>query len=507
MEAPGRTSGVLLPLFSVRGRGDFGVGDFGCLDGVFDWLQMAGQKMFMTLPLLPTTLDGSPYSTRSAFGLNPLFIDARQVLAEHQVELEPAEREQLELARASTNVRYDLVFPLKLRSLERAFEKFRAQPAPGDFTRFAQDEAEWLDDWALFAAVAGERQRRPGGSGPSRSPSASRRRWRRRRGASLAEVLWQKWLQWVAAPALGEGAPVGAREGRAAGAATSRSSSAPDSADCWCHPELLRRDARLGVPPDDFSDEGQDWGLPWFDFDAMAKQDYHWLRFRGQKAASYYDLRRVDHAIGYFRQWIRDAQAPKGRFVPPEEPLAAKLGEQNFQAAVGGRADVAEDLGVIPRLAREVLERHQVPGYKVMRWAREDGVYRTTTTTRPSRSSPPAPTTPRRCASGGRRRPSGSATPPCAPGPSCRGSPAGPEYTPQLHEALLRAALQASSGLCILPWQDVFAERDRVNLPGTVGASNWSYRVKVFSDELTHREDTARAALWLKKLTVEGGRA
>ena len=90
--------------------------------------------------------------------------------------------------------------------------------------------------------------------------------------------------------------------------------------------------------------------------------------------------------------------------------------------------------------------------------------------------------------------------------PELQGQPTGPEYSPPLHEALLRAALQSSSELCILPWQDVFAERDRVNLPGTVGPSNWSYRMKVRCEELVHREDTARAALWLKQLTQDGGR-
>ena len=90
-----------------------------------------------------------------------------------------------------------------------------------------------------------------------------------------------------------------------------------DSADTWAHPDILRRDARLGVPPDDFSATGQDWGLPYFDFAAMEKDDYRWLKARAAKAASYYDLRRVDHAVGYFRQWIRDEKTPTGPLHPP----------------------------------------------------------------------------------------------------------------------------------------------------------------------------------------------
>src|SRR5258708_14755718 len=76
----GRLSGVLLPIFSLRSRTDFGIGDFGALDGFFRWMQQAHQKMLMFLPLLPTLpADPSPYATRSAFGLNPLFIDLSQL--------------------------------------------------------------------------------------------------------------------------------------------------------------------------------------------------------------------------------------------------------------------------------------------------------------------------------------------------------------------------------------------------------------------------------------------
>ncbi len=505
MEEFGRTSGILLPLFSARHQGDFGVGDFGGLEGLFDWLQMAGQKMLMTLPLLPTTLDGSPYSTRSAFGLNPLLIDLRPVVEEHRIELNQREKEQLELARASTNVRYDLVFPLKLGVLRRAFERFQAGPGPEAFTRFVRDEAEWLDEWALFAAVSDEQGLKAWWEWPQplaqRQPKAVEEAGRR----LAKEVAWHRWLQWVAhqhwakvrALAKSKGVLLCGDEPFIIGA---------DSADCWCHPTLLRRDARLGAPPDDFSADGQDWGLPWFDFEAIDKADYRWLRFRAAKAASYYDLRRVDHAIGYFRQWIRDDKTPRGRFVPPEEPLAAKLGDRNFQVLSAGAPVVAEDLGVIPRWAREVLERQKIPGYKVMRWAREDGVYQhnhqypkvslATTGTHDTETM----------REWWEKAPQWERDAVARTWPELQGQSTGPEYSPPLHEALLRAALQSSSELCILPWQDVFAERDRVNLPGTVGPSNWSYRMKVRCEELVHREDTARAALWLKQLTQDGGR-
>jgi 4-alpha-glucanotransferase len=80
------------------------------------------------------------------------------------------------------------------------------------------------------------------------------------------------------------------------------------------------------------------------------------------------------------------------------------------------------------------------------------------------------------------------------------------DFTPELHEALLKAALNSSSNLCVLPWQDVFGEAERTNLPGTVGDANWTYRIRVDAEALPQREDTARTALWLQRLTHEGRR-
>ena len=105
----------------------------------------------------------------------------------------------------------------------------------------------------------------------------------------------------------------------------------------------------------------------------MEQDDFAWLRARAQNAASYFDLRRVDHAVGYFRQYIRDAQTPKGRFLPDDAPTQAAWGERNFRLLSAGAGIVAEDLGAIPPFVREILGRLQLPGYKVMRWEGENG--------------------------------------------------------------------------------------------------------------------------------------
>lgn len=516
MSTPGRLSGLLLPLFSLRSKTDFGIGDFGALDGLFRWMLEARQRLLMLLPLLPTAPgDPSPYATRSAFGLNALFIDLERLPEFHATGgvagLSEQERRLLEEARQSPRVRYDLVFPLKTAAFRRAFDFFdgterrKEAPRAREFEAWRAQQGEWLESYALFAAVSGSRGHAPWWEWPEplrrRDPEALRAE-----GARLErEVRYHAWLQWVA------------EEQWSAVRTSARTMGillcgdepfiiGQDSADCWSHPDILRRDARLGVPPDAFSATGQDWGLPYFDFAAMERDDYAWLRRRASKAASYYDLRRVDHAVGYFRQWIRDERTPTGRFLPEDEESHRRLGERHFRLLSEGAGIVAEDLGVIPPFVRHKLAELGLPGYRVMRWEKDDAHFRdphhfpavSLCTTGTHDTDTLAEWWE---GAGDEERHA------CARVyAELRGVPVTRHFTPELHEALLDATLQSGSDLVVLPWQDVLGTRDRVNLPGTTGEGNWSYRIAERVEELLEVPRTRAAARWLARLTDGSGR-
>lgn len=506
----GRLSGVLMPVFSLRARDDFGVGDFGALDGLFAWMQRAKQKMLMTLPLLPTAPgDSSPYSTRSAFGLNPLFLHLDWL--EDQVELTAEEHETLERLRKSPRVEYAEVMALKGAVMARAFALFEARvkraPAQGrDLAAFCDAQAYWLEDFVLYAALSEAHGQKPWWEWTAALA--------RREPAAIAEakqryaerLQWFRWLQYESHRQW-EKVRAQAKERGVLLCGDEPFIIAKDSADCWAHPELLRIDARLGAPPDDFSADGQDWGLPWFDFEALKKTDDAWLRARARAAAAYYDLRRVDHAIGYFRQWIRDEQAPRGRFIPATEPEQAALGEKNFRLLAHGAGIVCEDLGVIPKFARNVLDALELPGYQVMRWARADGVYRdphaypalslVTTGTHDTET----------LRAWWETAQSWEREAVVRTFPELAGFDPGPNFRPELHEALVRAMMNARSDYAIIPWQDVFGSSERINLPGSVGPHNWTWRMAPPVEELLTRDDTRAAADWLAGLTVGGGRA
>jgi 4-alpha-glucanotransferase len=260
------------------------------------------------------------------------------------------------------------------------------------------------------------------------------------------------------------------------------------------------------VPPDDFSATGQDWGLPYFDFAAMEKDGYAWLKKRAAKAASYYDLRRVDHAVGYFRQWIRDEQTPTGRFVPPDEESHKRQGEKHFRLLSEGAGIVAEDLGVIPPFVRRILADMKLPGYRVMRWERDDNVYRdphqfpaaslVTTGTHDT-------DTVAEWWEGAREDERQAAA---RAWPELQGVALTREFTPDIHRAMLASTLNAGSDLCVLPWQDILGTRDRINLPGSMSDSNWAYRIAQPVDALLTDAPTREAAERLAWLTASARR-
>jgi 4-alpha-glucanotransferase len=509
-----RLSGVLLPVFSLRSNADFGVGDFGAAEGLFDWLAAAGQRLWMVLPLLPTTPgDPSPYATASAAGLNPMFIHL-DWLDEYRAAgamnlLSAKQTHALTAARAAAQIPYDVVFELKHRALEAAFVEAEAHPGTRTeaFERFREAEASWLDDHVLFTALGEEQGRQPWWEWPEeladRQPEALATAHARLR----SRIRFHAWLQWVAhqqwarvrAAARARGILLCGDEPFIVG---------QDSADAWAHPNLLRRDARLGVPPDAFSATGQDWGLPWFDFSAMERQGWSWLRSRARQSATYYDLRRVDHAVGYFRQWIRDQTTPTGRFVPPDEPSQAALGNTLFRLLAEGAGLIAEDLGVIPPWVRQTLRDLSIPGYRVLRWERDEGVFRdpagfppvslvTTGThdTETLRVWWETASEAERLAVSAAYATFGQLRPPPA------------SFTPAVHDALLEAAETSASSLCVIPWQDVFGQMERINLPGTVQSTNWAYRMERPVEALLADPDAQVAATRLRRLTVLGGRA
>jgi 4-alpha-glucanotransferase len=275
-----------------------------------------------------------------------------------------------------------------------------------------------------------------------------------------------------------------------------------DSADVWANRNLFKLDRRLSAPPDEGSPEGQDWGLPVFDWAAMARDDFSWIRARAGRAGELFGLLRVDHAVGMYRIYARTLDGKTRGFAPAEEWDQIQLGEKLMRIMSRFEEVVAEDLGTVPQFLRPSLERVGVPGYRVLRWERDGDGYR-------DPASWPAASV----ATNGthdtdttavwydglsrdereqlRRLPGLSGIDPNQP------------FDARVRDLLLAALYSAPSTLSLIPFQDAIGTRERINVPGTVNDTNWRYRIpRTVDDLLADEADTDR----LRTLAADGGR-
>jgi 4-alpha-glucanotransferase len=511
-----RRSGLLIPLFSCPSSASWGIGEITDVVRVAAWLAGAGQRVWQLLPLNEMAPgQQSPYSAVSALAIDPIFIHAPAV-AEFQAiggeaALSVEYRDLLAAVRRAPRVEYQAVRRLKQAAFDMAFERFADAEWARDTSRarsmraFLAAQAWWLEDYSLFRAIHARENERPWTAWPEalqrREPAAMDEARR-----DLArEVLFQQYLQWLAAEQW--------RDARAQARGVALFGDLPfmvdgDSADVWARPHEFRLDVSAGAPPDSFSETGQDWGMPLYRWDVMARNDFAWLRDRSRRGADLFDGFRIDHLVGFYRTfgWPKDGRPPF--FTPSDERSQLALGERLLDVFRGAGAEiVAEDLGIVPDFVRASLTRLGVPGFRVLRWERHWQI-----PGQPFRD--PAEYPPVSVASSGTHDTDPLAAwwdgAPLAERRAVSDAPAigrlsggsdlaaGP-YDAHVRDVLLEALYASGSDLLLLPVQDVFGWRDRINVPATIADANWTFRLPWPSDTLdeipaaVERKETLRA--------------
>ncbi len=371
-----RCSGILLHPTSLPGP--YGIGDLGPeADRWLDWLAGAGGTFWQTLPLGPTGYGDSPYSCFSAFAGNPYLVSPDLLVAAGFLDAADLAGTP---AFPAGRVDFGMVIPWKLSLLDRAFDRFCTAP-PGDaaarYRVFRQAHTGWLDDYALFMAV-----KEAHGGGPwSQWPAPLRHRrpsaLAEARAALAIEVERQAFRQFLFFEQWAR-----LRE-RARGLGVRIMGDAPmyvaaDSADVWAHPELFELDADLspavvaGVPPDYFTQAGQLWGNPIYDWDRHAADGYSWWISRLRALRELVDLVRIDH----FRAFVNYWEIPAGSPTAAVGRWACGPGAAFFRkaaAALGELHIVAEDLGELHPEVPALLKETGLPGMKVMQFAYDGG--------------------------------------------------------------------------------------------------------------------------------------
>jgi 4-alpha-glucanotransferase len=514
-----RHAGLLLPLFSCPSTRSWGIGEIPDIVPLSRWLAAAGLDFLQMLPINEMASgQHSPYSSLSAMAIDPLYIGLGEVaeFAELGGEdaIDPSERDELASARRAKHVEYTIIQRLKQRALARAFERFdtehwsRQTARAAKLKAFVEREAWWLDDYTLFRVLHDRFERRAWWEWPhdlaAREPAAldEVRRTLARERRYFAYVQWLAHKQWTEAR---RNAHVVWLFGDLPFMV------AADSADVWSHQHLFSRDLSVGTPPDAFSETGQDWGLPAYRWKELVREELAWLRRRAQRGAELFDGFRVDHVIGFFRTWVRPP-AGESFFTPPDESDQRELGERILRVFLdSGACIVAEDLGTVPPFLRESMLRLDVPGYRVLRWEREwdfEG--------QPFRDPRQYP--PLSVATTGTHdtdtmadwwdgasldeRQALVALEPL----SQAGVVADQPFGSRVRDALLELMFQAGSNLLVLPLQDVFGWRDRINTPATIGSDNWSWRIPWPVNTMRRHAEVRERGAQLRAWAQESGR-
>ena len=526
---PRRIAGVTVPLFSLRSARSWGIGEIGDLPDFAGFARAAGLRLVQILPLGEISGgETSPYSALSAFGIDPMFLSMALVpdLYGDAAGFGEAGALLLARARASATVDYEAVRALKREALGRAYCRFREHEIEPNTARaqelaaFRAAHREWLDDYALFRALKDAH----GGSAwwdwsealQRREPAALAEASARLEDAVLAHVYTQ-WLahaQWADARA------------RLAAIGVEIMGDLPfmvgrDSSDVWAHQEEFRAECSVGCPPDAFSEEGQEWGLPPYHWERMRANGYAWLHRRARYTASLYDRFRIDHLVGFYRTYMRPVaglrdtkgRLIKGSFDPAEEPAQLAHGERVIGAMLAGAKGagatlIAEDLGVIPDFVRLSLTALGVPGYKVLVWEKDGLVFRD-----PAKF----PAISLACfgthdtdpvavwweALPHDEREAVKNLPLLAP----HAHELGAAFTPAVHRALVTQICAAGSELVLFLLQDVLGTRDRINTPGTTNAANWAYRLPAPVEDLARDPRVAAATAMVRERLEHSGRS
>ena len=359
-DRPGfRGAGTAVPVFSLRTADDFGMGDFRDLRPLVDWAVATGQCIIQLLPVNDTTRRGEwedsyPYSPISSFALHPLYLRL-QDLGIRKTAAFTAEQTALN---ALPEIDWPHVAKAKMAWIRKAYLARGARDLAGAACRkFATENAFWLDEYAAFCA------RRDG-----------------------LEPEYYVWMQYHLDKQLSEEV----RYARAHGVYFKGDlpiGVSADSAEAHFHPELFNLDSSAGAPPDYFSADGQNWGFPTYNWEAMEADGYAWWKSRLRVMSRYFDAFRIDHIIGWFRIWeipVSCRSGLMGHFNPALPYSAEELDGLGFGQFIRCHL-IAENLGICSSAAPDkpaataglfLEDPHRAGWYHPFIGARDTAAYR-----------------------------------------------------------------------------------------------------------------------------------
>ena len=365
-----RGSGIIMHIASLPGK--YGIGTFGKEAYEFaDFLKKSGQKNWQILPLGQTSYGDSPYQSFSAFAGNPYFIDFD--ILEKDGLLNKNDYDQINFGDNPEVIDYGLLFTAKMKVLRLAYENSKKNK-PDNFETFKKIEASWLDDYALFMATKTNFNLKSSQTWDDDIRLRKEKTLGAHKDKLTDEIEYWKFLQYkffkqwknlkdyvnkLDIKIIGD-IPIYVAE---------------DSSDLWSNPKIFLLDQKTlkpikiaGCPPDAFSETGQLWGNPIYNWEYLEQTGYKWWIDRIRQSLKLYDVLRIDHFRGFEAYWAipyGDKTAENGEWIKGPEmklfnAIKEKLGDINI---------IAEDLGLLTEDTISFREKTGFPGMKVLAFA------------------------------------------------------------------------------------------------------------------------------------------
>lgn len=365
-----RGAGLLMPISSLPSN--YGIGTFGdCAYRFADTLKEARQSYWQVLPVGPTSYGDSPYQSFSAFAGNPYFIDLD--ILKNEGLLEQQEIDACFWGEDASAVAYDAIFYYRYPLLRKAFER-SGHKQEKEFCEFCESGQSWLEDYSLYMACKYYFEQKSWLEWEEdirfRKPEALTEYRNKLSGdIEFFKFLQYKFFeQWKKLKAY-------VNEKGISLIGDIPIYVAMDSADVWAYPHLFQLDETTlrpvyvaGVPPDAFSDEGQLWGNPLYNWEQMEKEEFSWWKERMKASAALYDAVRIDHFIGVVQYYAIPGDAENGKTGEWRKGPGKKLIDA-INSVVGDTKMIAEDLGIFSPDVKALLKECGYPGMKILEFA------------------------------------------------------------------------------------------------------------------------------------------
>ena len=318
---PWKGAGTVIPVFSLRSEGSFGVGDFGDLKMMIDWCDRTKQRILQVLPINDSIItrtwqDSYPYNAISIYALHPQYCDLRQ-LPKIKDEALAGKFEQLrQELNALPQIDYERMSAAKMDYLGVVFaQEWSTVQRSKDYKQFFDQNQEWLVPYAAFCYYRDLYGTAEFGKWPA---EATVERTQKSTFKGKRDMQFWYYVQYNLDRQM-RAAHDYARQHRVILKGDIPIGISRDGVEAWVEPKYFNLNGQAGAPPDAFATDGQNWGFPTYNWDEMMKDGCQWWVRRFRKMAQYFDAYRIDHVLGFFRIWeipMPEKSGLLGQFAP-----------------------------------------------------------------------------------------------------------------------------------------------------------------------------------------------